>query len=209
MAVYIEYISRRPGVAIDGFRQIASAGQPGWAASYDVDTLILNVGRTWRLGPEPEYVAVWHTPTRGIERLGEWAAIFETHEADHLELSFDAVGRIDEAGFYDALLDPIPGGGGPLYFAEFFDLADGASPEDVAGWFRARSGAGDGRILNLVADRIGHLGPNPRGIAFWQLPSYEAVEPIARELGDGDADADVPIRVVRAGLYADLGREIL
>lgn len=206
MAIYVEYISRRQGIALDGFQQIAGAGQPGWASRHDVDLLILNVGRTWRLGPPSEYIAIWHTPTRGLERLGEWHEIFETHEADDLELSFNAVGRIDDAGFYDALLEPIPGTGGPLYYGEFFDLAEGAGREEVTGWFRARSEAEDGRVLNIVADRVGNLGPDPRGIAFWQLPSYEALEPIARELTEA---GEVPIRMHRAGLYADIGHEVL
>ena len=206
MAIYVEYISRRAGIALDGFQQIAGAGQLGWASRHDVDILVLNVGRTWRLGPAPEYIAIWHTPTRGIERLGEWHEIFEQHTADDLELSFNAVGRIDEAGFYDALREPVPGRGGPVYYAEFFDIADGASRDDVASWFGSRAEPGDGRTLNLVADRIGHLGPDPRGLAFWQLPSYEAIEPIARELVDA---GDVPIRMVRAGVYADIGHEVL
>jgi hypothetical protein len=206
VAIYVEYISRRAGIALEGFQQVAGAGQPGWAARHDVDILVLNVGRTWRLGPEPEYIAIWHTPTRGIERLGEWHDIFEQHTADDLELTFNAVARIDEAGFYDALREPVPGRGGPLYHGEFFDVADGATLTDVAGWYGSRAERSDGRILNLVADRIGHLGPDPRGIAFWQLPSYEAIEPIAREV---DGDGDAPVRLVRAGLYADIGREVL
>ena len=208
MAVYVEYISRRPGIALDGFQQIAGPGQLGWASRYDVDVLILNVGRTWRLGPEPEYLAIWHSPTRGLERLGEWHGVFDSHEADDLELSFNAVARIDEAGFYDPLLEPVPGRGGPLYVGEFFDLSEGAGRADVADWFAERARRNDERILNIVADRVGHLGPRPRGFAFWQLPSYDALEPIARELAEADVDA-LPIRMERAGLYADIGREIL
>ena len=206
MAVYVEYISRRQGIALDGFQQIAANGQPGWASNYDIDILILNVGRTWRLGPEPEYIAVWHTPTRGLERLGEWAEIFETHEADHLELSFNAVGRIDEAGFYDPLLEPVPGRGGPLYVAEYFDLAPGATRQDAADFYGQRADAWPDLTLNLVADRVGRLGPDPRGLAFWQLPDYAALEPLARDLQD---QSDRPVQVSRSGLYADIGKEIL
>ena len=54
MAVYIEYISRRPGVPLQSFHAIAGPGQAKWAAEYGVDRLILNIGRTWRLGAEPE-----------------------------------------------------------------------------------------------------------------------------------------------------------
>jgi hypothetical protein len=208
VAVYVEYISRRPGIALDGFHQIAGAGQAGWASRYDVDVLILNVGRTWRLGSEPEYIAIWHSPTRGLERLGEWHDVFESHEADDLELVFNAVGRIDEAGFYDALIEPVAGRGGPLYYAEFFDLAHGAVRDDVTTWFAERVRRNSDLTLNIVADRVGRLGPNPRGFAFWQLPSYEPLEAIARELQDAD-DAGVPIRLERAGLYADIGHEIL
>lgn len=204
MAVYIEYISRRAGVPLDGFQAIAGPGQPNWAAEHGDDRLILNVGRTWRLGAEPEYIAVWSTPGKGVNRLGEWAAIFATGEADHLEIPFTAVGRIDVAGFYEPLLEPEPGSNG-LYYAEFFDFAAGAERADVASFFEQRAAAQPNRILNLVADRIGRLGPDPRGVAFWQLASYEDIEPAATEL-DG---VESPISLVRAGLYSDIGQEIL
>ena len=100
MAIYIEFISRRAGIPLDAFHAIAGPGQPNWAAEHGDDRLILNIGRTWRLGSEPEYIAVWSTPGKGVNRLGEWAAIFATGEADHLEIPFTAVGRIDVAGFY-------------------------------------------------------------------------------------------------------------
>lgn len=204
MAIYIEYISRRPGVPLDAFHAVAGAGQAAWSAEHGDDRLILNIGRTWRLGSEPEYIAVWHTPGKGADRLGDWATIFASGEADHLELPFTAVGRIDVAGFYEALLEPVAGSG-PLYYGEFFDIATGASREDVATFFRGRAKSHSRRALNLAADRIGKLGPDPRGVAFWQLPSYEDLDAVAVEL-DG---MEAPIRLVRAGLYADIGREVL
>src|SRR5919199_4844774 len=130
MAVYIEYISRRPGVPLEAFHAIAGPGQTAWSAEHSDDRLILNIGRTWRLGSEPEYIAVWHTPDKGANRLGEWAAIFASGEADHLELPFTAVGRIDVAGFYEPLLEPVTGSR-PVYYGEVFDVASRASPEDV------------------------------------------------------------------------------
>lgn len=205
MAVYVEYISRRQGIALDGFQQIAGNGQPGWAANYDVDKLILNVGRTWRLGPEPEYMAIWHTPARGLERLGEWAEIFESHEADHLELAFNAVGRIDTAGFYDPLLEPVPGRDS-LYFGEFFSPSPDATATDIAEFFRDRSSRWADLTLNIAALRVGFLGPEPPGLAFWQLPSYQAVEAIAREF---ETTGELPIVIHQTGLYADIGKEIL
>lgn len=204
MAVYIEYISRRPGIPLEAFHAIAGPGQARWSAAYGDDRLILNIGRTWRLGAEPEYLAVWHTPGKGANRLGDWAAIFASGEADHIEVPFTAVGRIDVAGFYEPLLEPVAGSG-PVYYAEFFDVARGASREDVAAFFRERAGQQSHRVLNLAADRIGRLGPDPRGVAFWQLPSYDDLDAVAVEL-DG---VEAPIRLVRAGVYADIGQEVL
>ena len=59
--------------------------------------------------------------------------------------------------------------------------------------------------LNLVVDRIGKLGPDPRGLAVWGVPSWGAVTEIARDL-DG---AEEPIRLVTASFYADFGQEQL
>jgi hypothetical protein len=204
MSVYIEFISRNAGVPLPSFHVIAGRGQEGWASEYGDDRLILNLGRTWRLGAEPEYVCVWNTPGKGVERLGEWEQIFSTGEADHLEKAFEAAGRIDIAGLYEPLLDPVAGNGS-LYYGEFFDVARDVRPGDVADYFVRRQSRHHELVLNLVADRIGKLGPDPRGVAFWQLPDYTSLQPIAVEL-DGP---DEPIHLVRCGLYAPIGKEIL
>lgn len=179
-------------------------GQQGWAHEYGDDRLILNLGRTWRTGPEPEYLAVWHTPEHGLERVAEWERIFSSGEADSIEKPFELAARIDRAGFYEALLEPVAGGGGP-YYAEYFDHAPGVTRDDVRGLFADRQSRHGDLVLNLLIDRIGQLGPEPRGLAFWTLPSYGALDGVARDL-DG---MQAPIRLVTAGLYHDLGREIL
>lgn len=204
VGVYIEYISRKEGVPLESFHAIAGLGQARWASRYAEDQVILNVGRTWRIGPEPEYICVWDTPDKGVERLGDWESIFGTGEADDLEKAFEAAGRIDTAGLYEPLIEPVPGGG-PLYYGEFFDVADHVSRDHVISFFEQRRETNDQLVLNVLVDRIGKLGPDPRGVAFWQLPSYDAIGPIAVEL-DGVTE---PIRLVRCGLYADIGREIL
>ena len=58
--------------------------------------------------------------------------------------------------------------------------------------------------LNLLIDRIGHLGPDPRGLAFWGARSYGALDEVAREL-----DGEAPVRLVTAALYNDFGAETL
>jgi hypothetical protein len=53
--------------------------------------------------------------------------------------------------------------------------------------------------------RIGKLAPDPGGLAVWTLPSYGALASIAREL----AAPGGPARLVTAGVYNDVGKEIL
>jgi hypothetical protein len=179
--IYIEFTSRRPqpGLREDNtgtlslepfesqllrFHRAMLAGASGWEGSWSEDRLILHAGRTWRLGPEPEYMTVWHSPTAGLARLDEWDRVFRSGEADAVEMPFREVARIDRAGCYEALLDPV----------------------------RAQG-------------RIGKLGPDPGGLAVWTLPSYSALGEIAREL-DG---VNEPVRLATAGVYNDVGKEIL
>ena len=176
MLVYIEYISRRPGISIESFHEVAGRGQSGWAGEYADDQLVLNVGRTWRLGPEPEYLAVWYNRAAGLERIGDWERIFTSGEAAAFEEPFKLAARIDAAGCYEPLLEPEPGRGGP-YYAEFFD---GGPRDELVAFFEERRSR-HGLTLNALVERIGHLGPDPRGVAFWELPDYGALEGIARD----------------------------
>jgi hypothetical protein len=201
--VYIEYISRRPGVSLEAFHEVAGRGQTAWAGEYGDDQLVLNLGRTWRVGPEPEYVAVWYNAAAGLERIAEWERIFTSGEAARFEEPFRLAARIDAAGCYEPLLDPVQGAGGP-YYAEFFEPAAGVSGDDVRSFFDERRGR-SGVELNLLVERIGRLGPDPPGLAVWTLPSYGDLATVAREL-DGAVE---PVRLVSAALYADLGEEIL
>lgn len=202
MFVYVEFISRRPGVSLQHFHSIAGAGQNGWAADYGEDELILNLGRTWRLGPEPEYLAVWLNRSAGLERLGGWEHVFRSGAADAFEVPMEVAARLDRAGCYQTLREPVPGKRGP-YYAEFFHPVNRASKEDVAAYFDARAADHPSLQLHMLAVRIGHLAPYA-GIAFWGLPDYGGLEGIA----DGPGD-DAPIALDEAGVYANLGEEIL
>ena len=199
--VYIEYISRLPGVDPETFRAQAAKGQEGWDSGYE-DELVLSVGRTWRLGPQPEYMTVWHTRNAGLERLDAWDRIFRSGEADDLEQAFFQVARIDVAGCYNPLLSPVPARKG-TYYAEFFGALD--TTDNVRSFFESRAKRHPDFTLNLLVQRIGKLAPEPGGLAVWTIPDFAALDSIATELDQSDA----PIRLFTAGTYADFGSEIL
>lgn len=203
MLVYIEYISRLPGVSLEAFH-FAAGRQGAWSGEYEDDRLVLSIGRTFRTGPLPEYLAVWYTPDAGIERIGEWERVFRSGDADHLEQPFKLAARIDEAGCYEPLLEPVSARGG-LYYGEYFDFAEGSSREDVAAFFSARRDQHAETELNLLCDRIGKLAPDPRGLAVWNVRSWDRLDALARDLDE----VETPVRLVTAGIYRDLGQETL
>ena len=119
--IYIEFISRRPQPGLresergtlaaesfesqlQRFHRAVLAGQSGWEGSWSEDQLILSIGRTWRLGPDPEYMTIWHTPTEGLARIDAWEKVFRSGEAADIEKPFREVAQIDRAGCYEALL---------------------------------------------------------------------------------------------------------
>lgn len=199
--VYIEYISRLPGIDLETFRAQAAQGQEGWDSGYE-DELVLSVGRTWRLGPEPGYMTVWHARNAGLDRIDAWDRIFRSGEADDLEQPFFQVARIDVAGCYDPLLEPVPARNG-IYYAEFFAARDTA--DAVRSFYESRAKQHPEFTLNLLVQRIGKLAPEPGGLAVWTIPDFAALDSVATEL-DG---VNAPIRLFAAGTYADFGREIL
>ena len=199
--VYIEYISRLSGIDLETFRAQAAQGQEGWDSGYE-DELVLSVGRTWRLGPEPGYMTVWHTRNAGLDRIDAWDRIFRSGEADALEQPFFQVARIDVAGCYDPLLEPVPARNG-TYYAEFFAAHDTA--DAVRNFYESRAKQHPEFTLNLLVQRIGKLAPEPGGLAVWTIPDFAALDSVATEL-DG---VNAPIKLFAAGTYADFGKEIL
>jgi hypothetical protein len=200
--IYIEYISRRAGVDLARFHAAVLHGQEGWADAYGEDHLIVNAGRTWRLGPEPEYLAVWYTPGAGLERLDVWDRTFRSGDANDLEEPFRQVARIEAAGCYEAWREPVRARGG-IYYAEFFRArGDRAAITDL---YAARAGRHPHVTLNLLAHRIGRLAPEPGGLALWTVPTFGTLDEIARALDDPTH----ALELVAAGTYADVGQEIL
>jgi hypothetical protein len=202
--IYVEFITPKPGVSLDEFRKIAGKQQAAWADAYSDDQLLLNLARTWRIGPLPPYVCIWHQPHAGLDQLDRWEEVFESGAVDDIEDPINLVIRIDHAGCYRPLGKPLAGRRGP-YYAEFFEEREGSGEADVERLFADRAARHGSLTLHLLARRIGHLGPDPRYFAVWGTPSYDALAPLVEELeGDG-----APVRLVGAGLYSELGKEIL
>jgi hypothetical protein len=199
------------------FHRAVLEGQSGWANSFSKDEMILSVGRTWRLGPEPEYMTIWHTPGTGLERIDEWDTIFRSGEADELDKPFREVAWIERAGCYEPLLTPRrrpatsasaePSAGsdrrGDVYYAEFFEPV--GSRDAIRELYSRRAASHPSLALALCVTRIGKLAPNPGGLAIWILPSYGHLGAIAPDL-DGMAE---PVRLTTVGVYNDVGKEIL
>ncbi len=204
MLVYIEFISRRPNIGLHEFHKVVNLGQAGWAGDYGDDVTVLSVGRSWRLGPEPEYMHIWYTPNQGLDRIDFWEETFRSGDADAYEEPFRLAARIDRAGCYDPILEPQPGTSG-RYYGEHFELAPGATLDDARRQFEERRARHPELPLVLAVHRIGKLAPDPGGLAMWGLPSWGAAEQIARDL-DGD---DGPVRLLQASFWADFGDEQL
>lgn len=203
--IYIEFISRRPGVSIEAFHKVAGRGQLGWADEHGDDDLLLALGRTWRIGPEPEYLGIWSSPNHGFERFDDWEAEFRSGAADHVEQPFALAARIDRAGCYVPLLDPAGAGRRERFYAEYLDRSPDATTEEITDHFVRRAAAYPGLTLHLLAERIGMVGPGSPVLAIWSADKWGDLEGIARDV----ATSDDPVRLADVAFYSAFGLETL
>ena len=167
--VYIEYISRRPGVSLEAFHALAGHGQTGWAGDNPEEILLANLGRTLadRAGARvPRLLVHAGAGTRPLRRLGA-------------DLPLGRGRRVR-----GAVQDRRPHRRGGLLRPA--DRAQaGRSRAGLHRVLRHRAGSDSRRRaarptrsgadghpelkLNFVLDRIGRLGPDPRGLAAWGL----------------------------------------
>ena len=99
--IYIEFIEREAGTPIEVFRHLGNQ-QSAWS-EVATDRMILQVGRTLRLGPKPSYLCLWEIPDIG--RLDAWEEYFNSGAAAENRRS-QAMHRaisIQRAGLYDVL----------------------------------------------------------------------------------------------------------
>src|SRR5262245_46591126 len=163
-------------------------------------------------------MTVWHTPGAGLARIDDWDKVFRSGQADEIEKPFRELALIERAGCYDALLSPVrqpvtnesrersdasARERGGIYYAEIFEPV--GSHDEIRELYAKRAASHSKLTLALCAVRIGKLAPDPGGLAIWTLPSFAALGAIARDLDSIGA----PVRLTTAGVYNDIGREIL
>ncbi|MGH6719941.1 MAG: hypothetical protein ACREER_11540 [Alphaproteobacteria bacterium] len=195
---YVEYIARDRSMPVEVFRTLADQAA-SWVDG-QVDRMVLQLGRTLRLGPHPGYLALWHIP--GIARLDAWEAYFASDAYRAGNRRSHAMHRaidISDAGLYDALVEhgTEPAG---LHLVERFDSA--AEDSRIEAWFRTQP-TGGGRLA-YVLRRVGLLGPDPAHLAVWSFADYAACESFVRTPPAGGE-----VRIATAGAYRWLGQEVL
>ena len=202
--VYMEYISRRPGIELADFQTTFNAVQQGWESSFSEDQIILSAARTWRLGPEPEYFTVWFLPHSTFDRLDEWEQIFGARNSENYGFNspLRRVARMDHAGCYEPLITPIRAKMG-IYYAEMFRPVKPGS--EIRRLFEERAMTHKGFMLNILLRRLGRLAPEPGGLAIWTLPNFASLGEIVQDL----EGMNEPVELVRAGVYVDVGKEVV
>lgn len=205
MLLYVEFISRRSHVSLEDFHRDAARAQGEWAGEHQADQIVLDVGRSWRVGPEPEYLCAWFSPSHDMDRIDDWERLFNAGEHDDVQATFDGVARIDRAGCYRPLFAPSATEAS-AYYVEWLAISPTVADADVVSAFQARTALVDpGAELVLLARPIGALAPGPHGIAAWALGSWGD----AAALAESAPLAEGTLRVADASLYAPFGREQL
>ncbi|MBM3583847.1 MAG: hypothetical protein FJX36_05275 [Alphaproteobacteria bacterium] len=197
--IYVEFIERDRPMPIEIFRALGD--QASWVDPED--ELVLNVGRTLRLGPHPAYLAYWRC--RGMARLDEWEAHFRSDAgmADAYEMATHRAIHLIHAGCFDeVVVGPRAEGG--LQYIEYLDVPRAVPDTALADHFAARAARHGHARLNHVIRRVGLIGGPLGDMAVWTVADYVALEPLAREAHD-----DRPFRPRQAGVYRRFGQEIL
>ena len=183
--MYVEFIERDRTMPVEVFRQLGKQCSD-WVEG-SADRLVLQLGRTLRLGPAPSYLAFWDIPDIG--RLDSWEEYFASPDAllNRRSQAMHRAIHIQRAGLYDTLFGAAAGSH-PLYYLEYYrSVPPGLSVRTTG--------------LVYFLRRVGFLGPEAQGIAVWGCASYHEIEVLARR-EDGAPPMD-------AGVYKGFGTETL
>jgi hypothetical protein len=198
--IYVEFISREPGIPREIFRYIGDQST-SWVQA-DRDQFLGQLGRTMRIGPHPAYMTIFRVS--GLERLQEWEDYFlsDQYFSNLRSFAMQRSLQMVRDGCYDELV-PTEQIGDGLYFLEFFGADDDISNSSIEAEFAQRSERHSDARLVMLLRRIDLLGPDPGGIAGWRLNSARDLESFIR----------TPLRMQSvnrrdAGLYRRFGKEI-
>jgi hypothetical protein len=197
--IYAEFIDRDRAMPIEIFRQLGNQGSD-WAEGAE-DRVVLQLGRTLRLGPAPSYLCLWEIPSLG--RLDAWEAYFHSPAAarNRRSLAMHRAIHIQRAGLYDVLsrAETLEA---PLYLIEYVD-PQGVGDDSLRGIVAERACRHDRIRQILLLRRLGRAGPEPAVLSVWSAPDYAALEPILRD------DRMEGLRLVDVGTYRPFGEEVL
>ena len=197
--IYVEFIERDRWMPLEIFHRLGNQ-KSSWAEGA-VDRMVLQLGRTLRLGPRPSYLCLWHIPDIG--RLDAWESYFHSEAARQnlRSLAMHRAINIDRAGLYDALHEETVAETS-IYVVEYCQPLAVADEEIRAAFVNRAASHHDLRLLFLLR-RLGQLGPDPALMSIWGGPSYSAAERLLRAASPNNA------RVVDVGIYRAFGDETL
>ncbi len=96
---YIEYFRPKPGIPYERFQRVVSAIYEEWKSFIPEDQLLLILGRTWRLGPEPPYIAIWRC--KDMARVDAWGKVGLSPEVEAKMAEFMEVATVEDGGLYE------------------------------------------------------------------------------------------------------------
>ena len=105
MYYYIEFLECKSGIAQERFQSVVQMASERWANDHPDDELLLNIGRTWRLGPRPTYMTVWKI--KDLATLERWNSSFKESSIMENHREFEEVATIVDAGLYADLGEEV------------------------------------------------------------------------------------------------------
>jgi hypothetical protein len=98
---YIEFVEKNPGIPQKRFQDIVRMSNERWQREHPDDELVLLIGRTWRMGPKPTYMAIWKI--RDFETFETWNREFQRQDTLDKHGEFEEVATIVDGGIYEDL----------------------------------------------------------------------------------------------------------
>jgi len=195
MLVYVEFGNRLSSASIEEFH---AESQEKFVDPQGDDHLILNLARTWRLGPTWDSLSFWANDADDLKRLDTWDAAVDPYTAPLRQ--FRKVTRIVRAGFYKPLFAPAPGNA-PFFYIEFTQPRSRSGAARLTALRRRAEALGEGIELVAGLERIGMLGPDPGDLVIWGLDQLSRIERFSAAEKGSEESIEV------AGVYARYGKE--